>query len=969
MITTLNLVLFIGLAIAVILSVQYLFKIRDRHYKLKVSEIKAQSIQKKLDKEKQEINEIKKRLEEQKGPLDKKWDEIQAGYRMLDEKALNLQQEREMLDARKLDIDQQQADIELQIKKIETLTQSFQLKWEQQRQQDEEQRNELIKFRSQIVQGKDDVAAAKNQLIAERQSFEQEKRKLVKRSNEAELLKIHYEQEKHNLLKQKTNIQEEEKKLTQAKNQLEHEKLELGKLKQDILIQQQDLLKQKQQLDDHEKSLQAKVEWINQESEKIQQSELEIKNALRQLTTRMLRKIKEDKQQQSNQKLNQASLAATASCSDDSFAESVHDDNKHGRFVFEVVCWKRTHDWRIGIGILGKIPQVSNVQIFQDGVELPTAELRDPCWQLSSLSPCSIKWNENGKIREQNFSFVAENFDKPLLFKLKKFAHVIGKLVSYPSHGTYLAIVPDSWQRAENISSAASFPPENCSIAGFRCHFFKLKNNHSTLIAFRKADGRSMAIAPQGSRFQLAGDRLDHAEIKNSSCFVNRLPIVHDKNESWSNIGLIVIGEEGEAMPHKIWKIKPDVIDDSLDLQLLEQKGSIHLLESRHCHFFINIYDLNDHLLESITFSYLEGLKKIEIAPYPLLPESAGHQPVKVKFIHDKRCKIDQIANQDELILNHEAEGTSVEILPSPVTDTTDWLITDSVGRQVKATIQLQRLWWALLTNNEKPLKKYASDRSIQLNLDQLRFIQKYGIYIWLPANHQLSKSFVGFERSQAKILLLQPDESKLFIRLAEFINQDNLPHISSNRQMKFWLDIEKDKSVALIDFISHSFRCRLNQCDFKANDVGEMIVHIKNEHFFDLVNELSYQQIRLNYNPDLPEEIYQCGYCKDFIDVAKYTTHPTTAIIDHIKQCSAAITTNGNPFISFRIVTDIHEIRKLVDLPIPVVYECFICKKHFVNQSEDAICRHFFDAHQNELMAETSASPKQISEHNEIAI
>ena len=100
----------------------------------------------------------------------------------------------------------------------------------------------------------------------------------------------------------------------------------------------------------------------------------------------------------------------------------------------------------------------------------------------------------------------------------------------------------------------------------------------------------------------------------------------------------------------------------------------------------------------------------------------------------------------------------------------------------------------------------------------------------------------------------------------------------------------------------------------------------------------------------NLPVQVYQCGYCNDYVPADKESEIPTNAIIDHIEQCPKAVKKDGAVNIQFRIVKDSDEIRNNVIKDLSHVCKCNLCEEYFENQGKDEMVRHLISAHESEL-------------------
>jgi len=243
----------------------------------------------------------------------------------------------------------------------------------------------------------------------------------------------------------------------------------------------------------------------------------------------------------------------------------------------------------------------------------------------------------------------------------------------------------------------------------------------------------------------------------------------------------------------------------------------------------------------------------------------------------------------------------------------------------------------------------------LKLSLKNIKTILGGGIYIWMPEQLVRNRILVGFHKKSAKTYAQSADESGIFIHFKELFNEKNYANFEDISQLRIWMDDKTDEYAVLLDLNSDHFICKAKNCNFKTSSKNEMKMHIKEAHLVDLAEKLSYQEIRLKYDRELPIEIYQCGYCNAYICAHTNSDNPVTSIINHIKQCPSANSANGNSFLSFRIVNNLNELKEFVIPELPVVSKCLLCKQNFKNPGENELLNHFIQFHEEDLMAEST--------------
>jgi hypothetical protein len=479
----------------------------------------------------------------------------------------------------------------------------------------------------------------------------------------------------------------------------------------------------------------------------------------------------------------------------------------------------------------------------------------------------------------------------------------------------------------------------------------KLKNKSELKIVFQKPDGDETTREPKSSRFRLEGNiiRDDNGGI--GPLFGKELPKIID-HQLWNDIDVIVIGEEGEGHGELRWKFKPEINSQQLDLNQVEQQGKIAILsESKKSWFFIRFYDNNDELIDRLDFRFIRGLNTVDVAEHPYLPGSDGHQSVKIEFLHAKSCAIKLSNNQNnEVIIIRNETSTNAIIPPDPKWDVTEWQIIDHLKKKIIIKIFLNRIWWIIANESGKINKSDATDKIVEIPFDKVKATSRLGINFWLPKRHEIQQISFGFDIYNRKFFKVRRNDEKLFIPLREFIDYNKLQNLKDEHQIKLWLDEATSECIPVMVILPPWLFCKVKNCNFKTTERDEMIIHIKDKHFHHFFTELNYEQIRLKYNPELPVQIYQCGYCNAYVNADNNHENPTNAIINHIEQCPKAMKKDGAVHIQFRIVKDSNEIRKNVIKDLPYVFKCGLCDKYFKNQKIEELIRHLISGHESEL-------------------
>ncbi|MGH9969939.1 MAG: hypothetical protein ACREBG_19390 [Pyrinomonadaceae bacterium] len=140
----------------------------------------------------------------------------------------------------------------------------------------------------------------------------------------------------------------------------------------------------------------------------------------------------------------------------------------------EVVCWKSEREWILGVEVPEELLQTSSVSLVQEGRSLVQNEYEREkgCWRLRQLDGEIIVRRSQTEDRNPFVLILRNNY---LLFKLAGRERNRGRRVSHPSLGSYLVIVPKTWERNEQHADPAPAAPEGVCIENYRAHFFTIE--------------------------------------------------------------------------------------------------------------------------------------------------------------------------------------------------------------------------------------------------------------------------------------------------------------------------------------------------------------------------------------------------------------------------------------------------------------------------------------------------------------
>jgi actin-related protein len=446
----------------------------------------------------------------------------------------------------------------------------------------------------------------------------------------------------------------------------------------------------------------------------------------------------------------------------------------------EVVCWKESRKWFLGIEIPEEFHECVGILVTQNDIQLDQDDRGR--WGLSQLSGIiQIRWEEIG--------YQAEiRLDKPyLIFRLTGQRVNQGCYVRYATFGSYLIIVPDQWQRDEEISGIARLSPESISVSDYQAHYFILDRGSDTKIGFRDSTGDLVIIPRRASRFELVGSLLSDAHDDIGPLFTEHPPRIKavDQN-TWKGIKTIVLGQEGSG--RKRWRVhfvpKPDSIEQFFPKELNHRRGGW---------YFVRFYDLEDTLVESMDFRFASALKQIVISPHLPLPDLVGHLSVSVKFIHNSECAI-RLAdgNEEVLQVQHMATTTVANIPPNPVWDRTRWSIYIDNKVLTETIILVQRVWWAIGDKDVAKVQPHWSDKPLLVPRESFSATSKQFLWLRFPKERWVDSVLVGFTEHRCRSYKVEVTKRYTPIPLSDFEGTQEFEDKFMEHLLNLWISTKE---------------------------------------------------------------------------------------------------------------------------------------------------------------------------------
>ncbi len=449
----------------------------------------------------------------------------------------------------------------------------------------------------------------------------------------------------------------------------------------------------------------------------------------------------------------------------------------------EVVCWKRKQEWILGIEIPEELRDAAEMYILQNNVRLSEDDLQEGCWRLISLMGQIDIHMSDGERREIDL-----NKSNYLMFKLSGSNLDQGRHVKRPCAGSYLVIVPENWERDEELAGIAPATPEAVCLDGYRAHFFDLVDDNSSKIAFKN---RAEEIVSDGPRFELVGHELHDAAEHRGPLFRDSPPAVRVANGNWANVGTIVIGEEGinRGRWRESFKPSPAMEEHLLPDRIVSMKAGW---------YFVRFYNLQDELIDSLDFRFVAGLREITIYEDSLFPSVMGYREAIVEFQHNENYYVESAHRDLEGIkVDHTEQGTKLTIPPSPNYDRTIWLVGPCSGSRVEVEILLHRVWWAIGRVNDPPSQWQALCLSV--SWDDFKATSDKAIWLRFPKCRYIDGVCVGFHQARSRPFSVKVAETKLAIPLREFSDSQELADRKEDRSLKVWVKVNGSYHEAVV--------------------------------------------------------------------------------------------------------------------------------------------------------------------------
>lgn len=455
----------------------------------------------------------------------------------------------------------------------------------------------------------------------------------------------------------------------------------------------------------------------------------------------------------------------------------------------EIICWNEGWEWIVGI----EIPEeFASPRVAQNDELLEQDTADAAIYYLRNFENIvRVDWTAGEQDRKIDIP-IMETGRNYLIFKMRKDWKGLGRLVRRPTAGYYLIIAPQEWKLDEETSGPAPVEPENVQINGYKAHFFVLRQNEDTVVAFIDAKDERIKVDLESSRFHLVGREISDSSEDMGPLFGEEPPRIKTINErGWSSVGVVVVGEEGSGRNR--WRTQFVPQEDAE-----EQRMPDELTNRQGGWYFVRIYDKENDLLESMDFRFIAGLKDIQIMNSECLPEPDGYNDVIVQLIHQANCKVEPAGGEmyHALKIRQENNLTIVTIPPRPNYDKTHWILSNE-SATTKVAVLVERVWWCVDRLGVVP--ESWKDKTVSLSREDFTATTDKALWMKFPRKRWISKIEVGFNHTKSRGYSVEVKKEEIAVPLRDFCDAEEIENKQEESTMKIWVSHDGIKTFEAI--------------------------------------------------------------------------------------------------------------------------------------------------------------------------
>ena len=494
-----------------------------------------------------------------------------------------------------------------------------------------------------------------------------------------------------------------------------------------------------------------------------------------------------------------------------------------------LMIWKSGATWMIGIDLKGTTATSDDIR--QDG-DLLKRSINHGRFLLTSLTSPILAHGEQ---------FIPSAPEMPVaLFRCTEQSEgeeaiaVSGINVK----GMFIAVVPNSWTRDEDLCSKPPVTPEPTSIPGYQAHYFGISSERTAVIAFIDSAGVRVVLSHDCHEFELVGDTLASFD---ESVYVGDFPLISaSRNSDWGAVHRIDLLSTANDSKVKTFSPESARLAQSFGEDLISGKYLVELVNS------------TGTVLWSTSFVYIHSLLAIDIQYPEIFPSEAGHKPVQLSFHLRSHALVEPIEPETECDIKHLDQLVQVIIPNLPNADATQWKVTPD---EQSFTVFLDRIWWSLGITRESAHD--WSDSRLKIPRKDFSATSDATIFIHLPRIRWASSVMLGLGEMK-KAYPVRVADRTVAIPLREFTDALELSDLGEH-SMVVWIQRPHCLLTSVLGSVEVFGKCKL--CAFTTSVKQEMTQHWVTAHgtnIFSIANDMQLQHLLKR----LPSAVFECEGC-----------------------------------------------------------------------------------------------------------
>lgn len=470
-----------------------------------------------------------------------------------------------------------------------------------------------------------------------------------------------------------------------------------------------------------------------------------------------------------------------------------------------------------------------------------------------------------------------------------------GRAVLNPSgRGTYLVVVPHGWTL---IASELWPRKQSLGVAGWDGYVCE------TLEGLRAVDdrGRTMEhFRPEGFQVELTGKDISEFEGP-GPLFVGSPPEV---SAPWQMVSQVVVGHEGQAAPK--WR-------ETQKISGATWQG-FPPLPTYAGWYFVRFYDQEANLLDSVSFFYMEGLRWVSM-------QQLQDGSTRVIVEHTDVVDIDLANGSGGELVGRSDGSTKISVPPGPLGNLILVVATDRRdGSELKLPLRLKRVSWAIESQPTDDNDLAWTGHPIRVPMLSAKPASRWSLHV---VTSGYGPTPITFRVGSNLVSLPVSSEHRVVMPLHRWAGA-----VTNEGSVELILSVGSDEWPALVWTLQ--YRCA--RCHKTSVERLTMEQHVREQHCLSYHEVTDYQEYQkwarvLRLNVALPDTIYQCLYCNEFIRSDETGGQSMNTAITTHQQAMHRVT--GRPTkLNWRVVSTMDEIRSVVKQSWPLMGVCDLCKR-----------------------------------------